>query len=87
MRNLHKYLKQSSFYWKPVHKFQELWNFKLEVTNIFMTSNYNVQDKEKVPTMLNWLGIVQLQFQQPVNNEEKENVKLAWTIQIDGQKI
>ena len=28
-------------------KYQELWNFKIEVKNIFMTNSYNTQDNER----------------------------------------
>ena len=49
-------LRQQMFDWKARDKYQELCNFPLEVKNIFMTNNYETQESERVPIILNWLG-------------------------------
>ena len=42
-----------------------------------MTTIYNIQDDEKVPVILNWLGRKGLLFVQTLNVEKQENVKAA----------
>ena len=40
----------------------ELFNFVIEVTNIFDTKAYELTDEKKVPVMKNWLGREGLQL-------------------------
>ena len=40
-------LKQLSFKWKAVHKYQELWNFEIEVNNIFVADSLNIARQQK----------------------------------------
>ena len=42
-----------------------------------MTYSYNIQDNEKVPVLLNWLGKEGLQFMQVLNDENKEKCKAS----------
>ena len=42
---------QPTFEWKATEKYHELCNFETEVTNIFLTNNYNIQEGEKVPNL------------------------------------
>ena len=49
-------LKQPMFSWKFPDVCLELWNFKIEVKNIFLINSYNIQEGQKVPVIMNWLG-------------------------------
>ena len=57
-------LKHQTFHWKAADKYQELWNFKREVKNIFMTNNMYTQDNKKIQIILKWLGRERLKFMQ-----------------------
>ena len=41
-------LKQPMFNWKSPDKYIELYNFNIEVNNLFLTNRYLIQDGEKV---------------------------------------
>ena len=43
-----------------------------------MTNSYNIQYNENVSIILNWFGREGLLFMQALNDEEWQNVKLAW---------
>ena len=47
---------RATFDWKATDKYHGLCNFEIEVNKIFMTNNYNFQDSDRVPLILNWLG-------------------------------
>ena len=42
-----------------------------------MTNSFNIQDNEKVPIILSWLGRGGPQFMQTLNNEEQEKHKMS----------
>ena len=46
-------LSQPMFDWKVADKYQESYNFEIEAKNIFMIHNYNTQECERVPIILN----------------------------------
>ena len=60
------------FNWKVADKYQELYNFEIEVKKIFMTNGHNTQESEKVPKILNGLHWEELWFLQTLNDVEKE---------------
>ena len=69
--------RQSTFDWKMANKYQELFNFKIEVNNIFMMNNCSTQEIERVPIILNWLGWEGLRFVQTLNDEEQEKCRTS----------
>ena len=42
-----------------------------------MTNNYNIQESDRVPIILNWLGHEGFRFVQMLNNEEQEKYKTS----------
>ena len=68
-------LRQSMSDQKVANKFQEPCNFEIEVKNIFMTNNYNIQENNRVPIILNWLGWEGLRFMQTLDEEEQEKCR------------
>ena len=64
-------LKQPTFNQKIRAK-SDLMGFKIEVNNIFMTKTYELEESEKVPIIMNWLGCEGLHFLHTTNEEEKE---------------
>ena len=68
-------LKQPTFHWKATDKCHELCYYEIEVKYIFMTTNYNIQESEKVPRILNLLGHQGTTLVQGLNDEEQENAK------------
>ena len=53
-------MKQPMFNWNTKDKYEELCNFKLEVSN--MLQNYNLGQTEKESVIKNWLGKEGLQL-------------------------
>ena len=49
----------------------------MEVANVLQEKAYDLNDKEKVPIIKNWLGREGLQFIQTLTNAEKEACKSA----------
>ena len=50
-------IKTTNVWLKTLDKYQELYNFEIEVKNIAITSNYNTQESI-IPIILNWLRAV-----------------------------
>ena len=48
-------LKQQTLEWKVADKYQQLYNFKIDVKNTFMTNSYNTQEDKRFLVILNWL--------------------------------
>ena len=67
-------MEQPMIHWSATDKYHEC-NFELEVKKIFMTNNYNIQESEKVPRILNWLCWEGFRFIQALNDERQENTK------------
>ena len=63
--------KQTMFDWKMPDKYHRLCNFKIDIKNIFHTNNYNIQESEKVPIMINWLCHEGLRLEQTLNVKEQ----------------
>ena len=68
-------LKQPTFDWKMPDEYHELNNFEIEVRNFFLINNYNIQDSEKVPIIINWLGCDSLRLVKILNNRKQEKCK------------
>ena len=63
-------LKQPTFSWRAEDKYEELQNFRLEVSN--MLQNYNLGQAEKVSVIKNWLGGEGLQLIVTLTKEEQD---------------
>ena len=64
-------IKQSTFDWWQLDKYQKLQIFKTEVKHIFMANSYNAQENDKVLIILNWLRREGLQSMQTMNGNEQ----------------
>ena len=63
--------KQSTFDWKVHERYNELHNFEDEDRNITKKSN----NMQKVPIIMNWLGLERLGGVQTLNDTEQEKCK------------
>ena len=64
--------KQPAFDWKvPVG------NFEIDIRNIFLTNDYNIQDSDKVPIIMIWLGHKGLRLLQTLNGGEQQKCKTS----------
>ena len=64
-------LRLPRFNWKAIDKYKELSNLEIEIKIIFMTNNYNTQESEWIPIILNWLGWEVLIFMVTLYHEEQ----------------
>ena len=63
-------MKQPTFNWNIKDKYEELHNFKLEVSN--MLQNYSLGQTEKVSIIKNWLGREVLQLIATLTQDKQE---------------
>ena len=63
-------LKQPMFSWNAKDKYEELLNFKLEVSNVLQ--NYNLGQTEKVSIIKSWLGRESLKLIETLTQDEQE---------------
>ena len=70
-------LRQPTFKSKVHDKYNELNNFKTEVRNIFLMNNHNIEESEKVPIIMNWLGCAGLRVVHALTDSEQEKCKTS----------
>ena len=68
-------LSQPAFDWKTPDRYVELLHFEMKKANVLQTKAFNLNNKEKVPAIKNWLGREGLQFIQTLTNAEIEACK------------
>ena len=66
-------LKQPPFNWKAKDMYPGLFKLEIQVKKILMTKSYNIEDSDKVPTIMNSLGHEELHFVQILNEDEKKD--------------
>ena len=81
-------LKQPLFSWAEKGKYVELFNFEMEMKNIFLTKNYDLADKEKVPILINCFGREGLHFIKMLLDEEQVLCKCSdHILEILNEKV
>ena len=68
---------QPTFDWTAPDKYHQLNNFEIEVRNIFLLNHYHIQENEKVPIIMNWIGCKGFIFIQTFNDREQEKCKTS----------
>ena len=63
------------FDWGTKDKYIELKQFKMEITNIFLTKHYEINDLEKGSIIRNWFDREDCQFLQKLANQNKSHAK------------
>ena len=64
-------LKEPMFDWKLLDRYIELCYFEIEIKDLFLTNNYSIQEREKLPIIMNWLGNEGLNFMQIRSDTQK----------------
>ena len=81
---------QRIFDWQLPDKYLIFFNFEIKVKIIFLTTTWIIEENEKVPINMSWLGSEELRFMPSLNDTENaDQVRscLKYLMKSSGHKV